>query len=221
MAKDIYGKRKRGTTYRSPYRSGRASNSLPHAMDSDEVSRLLSVIENTRDRAMVLLLLRTGMRIGELLWTRVGDLNLRERKVVIREGKKNGLGRVVHFSTDAYHALKAWLKKRDSQRQFLFYGRGHNVYSYTSARMMLQKYLERAGLSHKGYTLHSLRHTFACGLLNAGMSLESLQVLLGHMSLEATCRYARLADKTREADYFRAMSIIERGEIDGWYRPDP
>ena len=215
MAKGIYGKGKKGIRYRSPHRSGRANNSLPHAMDSDDLSRLLSVIEDTRDRAMVLLLLRTGMRIGELLWTRVGDLNLRERKVVIREGKKNGLGRVVHFSTDAYRALKAWLKKRDSQRQFLFYGRGHNVYSYTSARMMLQKYLERAGLSHKRYTLHSLRHTFACGLLNAGMSLESLQVLLGHMSLEATCRYARLADKTREADYFRAMSIIERGEIDG------
>jgi site-specific recombinase XerD len=49
--------------------------------------------------------------------------------------------------------------------------------------------------------------------LNAGMRLECLQQLLGHHNIEMTRRYARLTDKTREQEYFRAMAIIEKGGI--------
>jgi len=62
-----------------------------------------------------------------------------------------------------------------------------------------------------------LRHTFASEMLNAGLRLEVLQQLLGHSSLEVTRQYARLTDKTREKEYFHAMTIIERGEIHGHY----
>jgi hypothetical protein len=82
--------------------------------------------------------------------------------------------------------------------------------------MMFQKYLGKAGLLHKGYGLHCLRHTFATELLNAGMRLECLQQLLGHESVEMTRRYAKLTDKTREEEYFRAMAVIERREADGF-----
>jgi len=198
----------------------RLAEYLPRAMDPYEVRRLLSVIQDTRDRAMVLLLLRTGMRIGELLNTRLRDVNLQERKIIIVEGRKNRRGRVVYFSDDAQDALNGWLKDRDSHKQFLFHSRGRNTFSYSSGHMMFKKYLRAAGLITKGYSLHSLRHTFASELLNAGMRLECLQQLLGHDSIEITRRYARLTDKTREEEYFRAMAIIERGEIDGTYRVD-
>ncbi|MDD5245409.1 MAG: tyrosine-type recombinase/integrase, partial [Syntrophorhabdaceae bacterium] len=69
----------------------------------------------------------------------------------------------------------------------------------------------------KGYTVHALRHTYASELLNAGMRLEVLQQLLGHQDIEMTRRYARLTDRTREEEYFRAMAIIEKGEADGEY----
>ena len=85
---------------------------------------------------------------------------------------------------------------------------------------MFEKIVQKADLTHKGYTLHALRHTFATELLNAGMRLECLQPLLGHSSLDVTRRYARLTDKTREAEYFRAMAIIERGNTDGHDRRD-
>jgi integrase len=62
-----------------------------------------------------------------------------------------------------------------------------------------------------------MRHTCASELLNAGMRLECLQKLLGHTNAEITRRYARLTDKTREEEYFKAMERIERGEIDGDY----
>jgi hypothetical protein len=87
--------------------------------------------------------------------------------------------------------------------------------------MVLVKYLAKVGLSHKGYTLHCLRHTFATELLNAGMRIECLQQLLGHHSLEMTRRYARLTDRTREEEYFKAMAIIERGERDVYLGCDP
>jgi site-specific recombinase XerD len=193
---------------------------LPRAIDPDDVNRLLAVLDEVRDRAMILVLLRAGMRIGELLNTQVRDLNLSERKIAIYEAEKNGVGRVVYISKDALCALKAWLGKRDPNNELLFYGQGRSSLTYNGARLMFLKYLKKAGLGHKGYSLHCLRHTFASEMLNAGMRLECLQPLLGHSNIEVTRRYAKLTDKTREEEYFRAMEIIEKGEIDGDYRLD-
>jgi len=198
----------------------RVPERLPRAMDPDDVRKLLSVIDDTRDRAMLLILLRTGMRIGELLTTCLRDVDIKERTITIFEGRKNRRGRVVYLSDDAQDALRAWLRERDPGKQFLFYAQGSNTMCYTTARMMFEKYRDRASLGHKRYSLHCLRHTFASELLNAGMRLECLQQLLGHDSIEVTRRYARLTDKTREEEYFRAMAIIERGQIHGTYQLD-
>jgi integrase/recombinase XerD len=194
--------------------------SLPRAIPSEDLRAVLNVIEDIRDRAMILVLLRTGMRIGELLTTTVNEVLLEERTVLIYEAQKNRVGRVVYLSDDARDALKVWLKKRDPTKDALFYARGKETMCYTTARTMFHRYLLKAGLTHKGYTLHSLRHTFATELLNAGMRLECLQVLLGHRSLVMTRRYARLSDKTREEEYFKAMEIIERGDRNVHYQLD-
>ena len=136
---------------------------------------------------------------------------------MIYEGQKNRLGRVVYFTDDARDALKTWLNKRDPTKEFLFYAQGRHTMTYAAARIRFEQCLEKAGLSNKGYTLHSLRHTYATELLNAGMPLECLQQLMGHSNIEITRRYARLSDKTREQEYFTAMAIIERGERDADY----
>jgi len=193
---------------------------LPRAMDPDDVDRLLSVEAKVRDRAMILVLLRTGMRIGELLKTRVTDVDMEEQKILIYEGEKNLRGRVVYFSNDAKDALKAWFKKRNRRIELLFYGYKGTALSYVAARIMFIKYLDKAGLSHKGYTLHCLRHTYATELLNARMPLECLEKLMGHSRLEVTRRYARLTDKTKEEEYFKAMAVIERREKDGHSKCD-
>jgi integrase/recombinase XerD len=194
-------------------------DALPRAMDPDDVRELVGVIDNIRDRAMILILLRTGMRIGELLSTIVEDVNLKERRIEIYEAGKTRVGRVVYLSDDALKALNAWLKMRDPHKTYLFYSKGkhRHTITYPAVRVLFLKYLEKAGLSHKGYTLHCLRHTCASELLNAGMRLECVQQLLGHSTIEMTRRYARLTDKTREEEYFRAMAVIERGEINGHY----
>jgi site-specific recombinase XerD len=188
---------------------------LPRAMDPLDVKRLLAGVQKVRDRAMILVLLRTGIRIGELLTLRVSDVYLPERKIHLVVGEKNRTGRVVYLSVDACQALQEWMRKREEGKPLLFYGQGRNSLSYTAARAMFQRYLKKAGLSEKGYSLHGLRHTCATELLNAGMRIECLQQVLGHSNLEQTRRYARLTDKTREEEYFRAMARIEGRQKNG------
>jgi integrase/recombinase XerD len=190
---------------------------LPRAMNPSDVRKLLCVIDDIRDRALFLLLLRTGIRIGEALGLRLNDLDIKGRKVHLFEGEKNSMGRVVYLSDDALFAIKLWLKRRDKNQEFIFYGKGNGHLCYSTGRGLFVKYLKKAGLDQKGYTVHCLRHTFASELLNAGMRLECLQQLLGHQDIEVTRRYARLTDTTREEEYFRAMAVIEKGGIDGDY----
>ena len=189
---------------------------LPRAIAPGDVRKLLGAIKDIRDRALILVLLRTGMRIGEVLRLTLRDLDTRERKIHIYEGEKNCMGRVVYLSDDALVAVKLWLRKRKHEKEYLFYGQ-KGMLCYTAARNIFTRYLRDARLENKGYTIHSLRHTFASELLNAGMRLEYLQLLLGHRDIEVTRRYARLTDKSREAEYFRAMKIIEKGGIHGAY----
>ena len=192
----------------------RLPDRLPRAIDPEDLKQLLSVIGHVRDQALILLLLRTGMRIGELLHTKVHDVDLNNHRILIYQADKTGVGRVAYYSDDAKEAFLSWLKVRNTFKENLFYGRGRSSLSYEAARCMFNKYLEKAELSYRGYTLHCLRHTFATELLNARMPLECLRVLLGHTSLEVTRIYARLTDKTREQEYFMAMERILKGETD-------
>jgi len=186
---------------------------LPRAIPADDVQRLLEAITTIRDRTLILLLLRTGMRIGELLEVKVSEISLAERKILIYVGGKNFQGREVYYSADAEQALQQWLKERNTESDYLFPGRaGRDNLNYMTAYSAMRSCLERAGFSDKSYSLHNLRHTFATDMLNAGMKLEVLQHILGHQEIEMTLRYAKMTDLTRENEYFKAMDRIEQGE---------
>ena len=184
---------------------------LPKYFPAEDIEALLAVIDKVRDRALILLLLRTGMRIGELLNVKVADIILPEKKILLYIGEKNFEGRVVYFSEDAEAALVEWLQLRNEQKEYLFYSPARGNISYVSAWMVMRNLLTKADLRSKGYSLHSLRHTFATTMLNAGLRLEVLQQLLGHKLIDMTLRYARLSNVTREAEYFKAIAIIEKG----------
>ena len=185
---------------------------LPRSIPSEDVEALLAAISKVRDRALILLLLRTGMRIGELLNVKEADIILPERKILLYIGEKNFEGRVVYFSADAEAALVEWLQLRNKQKEYLFYSPARENISYVSAWVIMRNLLTKADLRSKGYSLHSLRHTFATAMLNAGLRLEVLQQLLGHKLIDMTLRYAKLSNATREAEYFKAIAIIEKGE---------
>lgn len=125
---------------------------LPRAITPEDLQCLFRAISSERDRALILLLLRTGMRIGELLKVQLSDISLSERKIMIYVGEKNFQGRAVYYSEDAEQALKKWLKIRSSYSPVLFPGRsvGGSI-SYVTALKAMQNILARAALSDKGY----------------------------------------------------------------------
>ena len=125
---------------------------LPKAIPVQDIESLLRVIKTTRNRALILLLLRTGMRIGELLNITLPDIHISERKILIYQGEKNYQGRVVYYSKDAEKALRKWLKVRNPAEPFLFYGRNQASLTYVAAWTTMRNALEIAGLSGKGYS---------------------------------------------------------------------
>jgi len=116
------------------------------------------------------------MRIGEVLGLKMIDLDIHERKITSMKREELSWASV-YLSDDALMALKLWIGKRDKTKEYLFHGLRNSI-CYTSARNIFTRYLSETGLQHKGYTIHSLRHTFASELLNAGMRLECLQLLM-------------------------------------------
>ncbi len=199
----------------------RLPEALPRAIPTEDLQKLLSAITKVRDRAFILLLLHTGMRIGELLNVKLNDIVLPERKILLPIGEKNLHGRTVYYNSEAEEALLEWLTMRDRKSEFLFYGQAGCKLSYVGGWSIMKAALTKCGLESKGYSPHSLRHTFATNMLNAGMRLEVLQQLLGHLSIDITLRYAKISNNTREDAYFEAMAIIEKGEKHGHDRVNP
>jgi integrase/recombinase XerD len=139
---------------------------LPRAIPASDIELLLSAITTVRDKAMILLLLRTGMRIGELLKVKLTDINPNERKILVYLGEKNLQGRAVYYSEDAAQALQQWLDERNSDSAHLFPGyMGRPSISYVAAWSVMRKTLVCAGLEDKGYSLHSLRHYVEPGIM--------------------------------------------------------
>jgi integrase len=91
--------------------------------------------------------------------------------------------------------------------QFLFTHHGRRL-SQNAVRAELNRAAHAAGLDH--ITPHQLRHTYATALVNAGVSLQALMALLGHMSAEMSLRYGRLFDTTVRAEYERALDLAKQ-----------
>ena len=134
------------------------SDALPRAIDPEDIRALMETISDPRDRAMILILLRAGMRFGELLNTRFATVNLTERRIDIFEAWKNRIGRVVCISNDALTAIKHWPKFRKSVSGYLFAGYRRRPIRFEAARTLFIKYLTKAGRVHEGFTRYALRH---------------------------------------------------------------
>jgi len=186
-------------------------DSLPRAMREDEVNRWLAVLNQSEplEQAIFLLLLRSGVRIGEVVTLNRADVDVERCTIYIRTGNKNGLGRVTYFSHDAQEALRRWLVVRPecSGEEALFIHRRRRVRPEW-VRERFKDSLRRAGLPLI-YRVHDLRHTYATLLLNAGMPITTLQKLLGHDRIATTLLYARLSDATKRAHYFAAMQEVQ------------
>ena len=178
---------------------------LPEFLELSEVEALLSApdtktIVGLRDQAILELLYSTGMRVGELLALNLSDLDRESALVKVRgKGRKE---RLLPVGGPAVSALENYLARRyelsGKPSQAIFLSQRGNRPDAKSVRRRIEKYARDAGIKKK-ITPHTLRHTFATHMLNAGADLRSVQELLGHASLSTTQIYTHVtADRLKQ-----------------------
>jgi site-specific recombinase XerD len=163
------------------------------------------------ENACLLVMLHSGLRVGECIDLRLQDLDLPSKRLIIREGKGQR-DRLVYLSESACQAIQLYLC--GVQRQpgdFIWLQKNGKPLSTESMRHRIARIGAAVGIEH--LHPHRLRHTCATRLLNAGMDIVQIQKLLGHENLNTTMIYARVQDATVEADYHRFTSEIEKQRI--------
>jgi len=184
----------------------KAQRKLPEFLEMSEVNALLAApdtrtVIGLRDRAILELLYSTGMRVSELLALDRADLDRPRALVKVRgKGKKERLlpvGGVAMLALDSYLARRHELGGEKPTQAVFLSQRGGRIPDAKSVRRWIEKYAKNAGIRKKT-TPHTLRHTFATHMLNAGADLRSVQELLGHVSLSTTQIYTHVtADRLK------------------------
>ncbi len=181
-------------------RAPKLGRKLPHYLENDDIDKLLDAPQGSdekalRDKAILEVLYSTGARVGELVGINDDSINFRHELVSLRgKGKKE---RLAPLGDPAIQALKAYFQTRDShhgtadnERGSFLSVRGKRLHD-RDVRRILDHYLQVSGLSQKT-SPHTLRHSFATHLLQAGADIRSVQELLGHASLNTTQIYTHL-----------------------------
>lgn len=172
---------------------------VPLVLSKKEIKRILVMAPSLKARVMLSLAYGCGMRAGEVVRLKVGDIDSAQEiiRIVQAKGRKD---RNVMLPSDILGLLREWWKERPTGQdedvptpdRILFPGyRGQHL----STRQISRLFKETArdvGIT-KPVTLHTLRHSFATHLLERGTDIRVIQVLLGHSKLTTTARYARVA----------------------------
>jgi integrase/recombinase XerC len=160
-----------------------------------ELERLFAAAEgdgwmNKRDTAILALMAKAGLRVGEVVALELGDIELGAKSgwVTVRMGKGNKTRRVP-LSSGVCRALRAYLAVRPvSGASVLFLSRSGNPLSARDVRRVVVRLARRAGIEGR-VTPHVLRHTFATRVLEMGADLATVAAILGHESIATTSRY--------------------------------
>ena len=192
---------------------------LPGYLDRPAVERLFAAAEaraadntfrSARDRAMLELFYSTGMRLSELVGLDVDDLDLVSDQVRVRgKGKKE---RILPVGRPAVTALRQYYLRRDelahgrgagSHRRAVFVGERGQRLTGRAVQLVVRRLLDAVSEGQKIST-HSLRHSFATHLLDAGADLRAVQELLGHASLSTTQIYTHTSVERLKHVYHQA-----------------
>jgi integrase/recombinase XerC len=191
-------------------RSPRLPRHLPVHLERREMEELFTAAEaraaaggavEARDLAMLELFYSTGMRLSELAGLKQQDLDLLSDQVKVRgKGRKE---RILPVGRPAAKALRAYLRRRGDQGSALFLNRRGGALSARGVQLALKRLfltLARGRMMH----VHSLRHSFATHLLDAGADLRAVQELLGHASLSTTQVYTHTSVERLKNVYQKA-----------------
>jgi len=174
------------TDTRHKIKQAKIPKTLPKFLSKEEI---IGAVENIkiknwfdlRDKALILFIYATGLRISEVLNTKISDIEKGWVKVTMAKGEKQ---RVVPVAKTALDSLEEYLKNRPCQSEYLFVNKNCRPLSRISAFNITKKYLN--------VSPHVLRHSFATALVLGGADLRVVQELLGHSSLNTTQIYTHI-----------------------------
>src|SRR5262245_51738279 len=154
-------------------------------------ARLFEAQGNSRDYAILLTFLKSGIRESELAALEIEDIDFLHDELTVREGKGKK-ERTIPLMPELKRSLKRYLADRDRQdnivdEETLFLARNGTSLNPSSIRKLVKKYYAKAGVRKSG--VHTLRHTFSAHNVNNGMPIADLQKVLGHKKKETTLKY--------------------------------
>ena len=166
-------------------------------LTQDETKRLFSAIKTKRDRAIFLTAYRHGLRASEIGMLQRTDVDLKSGRLTIQRAK-GSLSGVHSMQPDEIKALRAYLATRADSSPYLFISNRTLPISRFTLLHYMQTYAEAAGIPEEKQKFHSLRHSIATHLLDAGADLSFVKDWLGHANIQNTTIYARLTSPTRD-----------------------
>lgn len=188
----------------------RRGRQLPRDVEDAQIAQLFAVVDAPRDRAMFLLMLRCGLRVGEVRALSLSDLYLQPTTPHLPRlwiHGKGGYERVMYLSAQPLVALQQWLAVRPASADpAVFLNRFGRRLTVTGIQLCLAAYCHAAGV---WITCHQFRHTFGRHMTEARMPITSLQKLLGHVRLRSTQIYTHVADPQVQADFETAIAQVE------------
>jgi site-specific recombinase XerD len=182
---------------------------LPKHLRDEQVTALFREINDTRDRAMFMLMLRCGLRVQEVAQLTIDAIEYRSRQLYVLNGK-GGKDRVVYLSEDAQTVLEQYMKKRkwSKQKRVFLVQKGQLKGTPISVRGIQKRIEYYAGKAEIEVSCHHLRHTMATQLLNADADLVTIQDLLGHSKITTTQCYCRVSNLKVQRDYYKAIDVV-------------
>ena len=194
--------------------------SLPRPLGRSEVVKLRTAalrVEDPLAHPIVTTILDTGLRISELCNLDVDDIDYDDLSALVIGGKGEK-DRTVLFTNATIQALESWTPIRrmrthlfddsDSDRALFLSSRGRRI-NPRSIQKMIDRLADEADIPRSRLSPHTLRHTFATGLLERGADLVTIQRLLGHASIATTRVYLEISDQTLREIYHRAQNLPE------------
>ena len=193
---------KRGSALRMP-------KPLPKHLRDEEVIVLFNAINKPRDRAMFKVMLRCGLRVEEVANLHLRDLDLKRKRIFVRNGKGQK-DRIVYVSGDAQEDIVSYLRVRPCSREkgLFLVEKGPYTGKPISVRGIQKRLEYYAHVTGLKVSCHHLRHTMATQLLNAEAQVVTIQDLLGHNGINTTERYCSVSNLKVMRDYFKAMEVI-------------
>lgn len=177
-----------------------------------ECSRLLEAARTPLERVLIWLLATTGLRRAELLGLDLADISTDGTE--LRVHGKGGVERTVPLPHPTQVVLDAYVQERGRSPGPLILSRTSRRLGATTLRRMFCRLLRRADLGDRGYTLHSMRHSYATMLLRGGTDIRTIQDLLGHSDISTTAVYLHCDTRARRDAVSRLPILAAGGESD-------